>query len=106
MATHVDIAFDPRGNSYDYTVALVQSIISEFGGIPGGVMSECRGRGKHIDTCQCIVSGSFTHFSEEVKARFREQVRTTRGIWIDAIVAQDKLDWGSKLYRRSALKLR
>jgi len=106
MATHVDIAFDPRGKSYDYTVALVESIISDFGGIPGGVMSECSGRGKHIDTCQCIVSGSFSDFSEDVMAQLREQVRTTRGIWIDAIVAQDKLNWGSKLYRRSALKLR
>ena len=106
MATFVDFAFDPRGLSYSGMVRQVESIVDNFHGSLLCTQSECMGRGSTITVCQCVTSAEFLELSATDLADLKEVVKAVRGLWIDAVFGERKLDWGSKMYRKGVLKLR
>lgn len=105
MALVIDIAFDPRSGSYNGMTSEAERILECYGATVSTSTIECAGKGTRISYCQCITSGSFIELSDKDLKDIRRVVRSTPGLWVDAIVERDRLQWGSKLYKRGALKI-
>lgn len=83
----------------------VSDLLERYGGTVSICGVECSGRGKRVTYCQCIASGTFENISSAELRDMRKEVRQTSGMWVDAIIEYDQLQWGSKRYKKQSLKI-
>jgi hypothetical protein len=82
-----------------------RSLLEVYGAKVGVARTEQAGWGGRFDHCYCVTTGTFDAICEEDLVALRKQVKHTPGLWVDAIVEDDRRVWASKAYARNSPKL-